>query len=118
MTHTFKVGDEGKTREGYPYRVLSTDARGEYPVIAEILHPSGWRAHTFTSDGQHIASSECQLDLTPPKATVTVWVPLLRDDGIVFYGCAQPTRSMALDNKFEVIAVKEVTIAEGEGMDE
>lgn len=67
MPYEFKVGAEGKTRAGFPYRVVVTGCRGNFPIGAEIYHHDEWELLTFTNEGKFYTedrTEEC--DLMPP----------------------------------------------------
>lgn len=71
-TPKFKVGDTGRTRAGYTYRVIKTDHEKvwkgrEYPIIAAIRDETDDDAfRTFTADGTYCVGDACDWDLMPP----------------------------------------------------
>jgi hypothetical protein len=86
MTHQFKVGDTGKTRDGRPYRVIATDLNSNKTIVA-IIEYNGYDDATMRfADGRHFADGGLQAgDLMPPTPAVyinvyddsdgTLWTP-------------------------------------------
>ena len=86
MTHQFKVGDTGKTRDGRPYRVIATDLKSNKTIVA-IIEYNGYDDATMRfANGRHFADGGPQAgDLMPPSFAVyinvyddsdgTLWTP-------------------------------------------
>ena len=53
------------TREGNPVRIICTDARGEYPIIALVEHYDGGNdnAYSYTKDGVYYPVETSEEDL-------------------------------------------------------
>lgn len=74
-----KVGDEGMTRGGCPYHIVSvTSRRAGRPIIAEVSGPSsGWIVDHYLSGGKCWSEGDSLADLMPPTRKVTTrraWV--------------------------------------------
>lgn len=82
MTHTYKVGDKGKTRGGdqtaddkrpqdYEVIAVGRDLVGGKSIVAIV----GGFAHEFYGDGRtHGPQTDYWLDLIPPKRRIQGWV--------------------------------------------
>lgn len=63
----FKVGDEVLYREGTPAKVIHTNAKGEYPIIALIISPSNGNDYplSFTEEGREFSHGDIALRRKP-----------------------------------------------------
>ena len=53
-----EMGKEYKTRDGREVVILATNGRGPYPIVGQILKPSGeWRHANWSNDGRIIHDS-------------------------------------------------------------
>ena len=69
----FKVGDEGLTRGGLRYLVRLTDARGGYPILAEIEASDGtWHCGWRLANGCFASTGEDGNDLMPVRCVPRV----------------------------------------------
>jgi hypothetical protein len=87
MTHQFKVGDTGKTRDGRRYRVIATDLKSEDTIVAAITLLSGeeYVALRFATGKRFADGTSDADDLMPPTPAVyinvyddsdgTLWTP-------------------------------------------
>jgi hypothetical protein len=101
MTHQFKVGDRGKTRDGREYRVILTDARGDEPIVALVYDARGSDdAWNFRNDGRFTCEGRSPLDLmppSPPTRKIKRWVmlyPTSWGDGAVFEAYANERQAL------------------------
>lgn len=99
MTHKFKTGDTGLTRNGRPYRVIADDAKGgAYPIVALISYADYADAEISSQnrlDGSHYLSDKASpLDLMPPVQSVYINV-YEDDDGLMFWRDVYSTRGEA-----------------------
>lgn len=93
----FKVGQIVKTRRGQRARIVATDMRNKYPILAlveRMNEPNQESIITCTEDG-HLCPDgiERDNDLMPP--TKTVWLNLYRDGpGAVYYDTEKEARNV------------------------
>ena len=53
-----EMGKEYRTRDGREVVILATNGRGPYPIVGQILNPSGeWRHINWSNDGRIIHDS-------------------------------------------------------------
>ena len=98
MTHQFKVGDTGKTRDGRPYRVIATDLKFDDTIVAIIENNGGneFAAMRF-ANGHVVADGGLQAgDLMPPIPAVYVNV-YEQEDGTRVAGASTFTSREAAD---------------------
>jgi hypothetical protein len=74
MTHQFKVGDTGKTRDGRPYRVIATDLKSDKTIVAIIENNGCDEFATMRfANGNLVAGGMAQAgDLMPPIPAVYI----------------------------------------------
>lgn len=67
-----------RTREGRPARILCTDRKGTYPILALILHKDNFEEHWIYSAEGKVAgtTNECVNDLV--NVPVTKWINLYK----------------------------------------
>ena len=97
-------------------RVLCIDRNDTYPVLSR---KNGGRVNSHHSDGRHFSSESCNLvplqKKPEEKKVCSVPLHLIKDQcGNVFARCDNRT----LHHGDKIIASKDVTITEGEGMEE
>lgn len=108
MGYEFKVGDEGKTRHGNPYRVLSVDARGRQPVISEVCVDGMWSIRIHNADGKYWPQGHDDFrDLMPP--TRKVWANIYPASAI--YDCREDADRCASEHR---VACVEIEIPAGD----
>lgn len=106
-------GAEGiTTRSGYPVRIYAVETGQTYGVHGAYQHPDGeWLCETWTPEGRYTTIPvEDPRDLMPPKNCRRVYLAMWRH-GLVLSGDTDP-RTRASPG--EIIALKTVTITEGE----
>ena len=88
-----------QTKNGRKVRVLCTDAREPYPVIALIEETK--LTGCFTSDGRDTRGAESSWDLinVPEEVTVDVWVNVYKNlrDETFFSVASTPTKEGSLE---------------------
>ena len=73
MSYVFKPGDQGKTRDGRPYRVLATDVKSHQPLLAAIIENIGIEnIYYYDSKGNWDGIYPNSHDLLPPTRIVVV----------------------------------------------
>ena len=99
MTHQFKVGDTGKTRDGRPYRVIATDLKSDETIVAIIEHNGGDEFATMRfANGNVVAGGMAQAgDLMPPTPAVYINV-YKREDGALVAGAYNQSSREDADN--------------------
>lgn len=68
MKHEWKVGDTGKTRGGYDFRIVCVDAKGDYPIIALIDYGRPNESVILVKENGRLYKddSDASADLMPP----------------------------------------------------
>jgi hypothetical protein len=108
-----------QTRDGRPARILCTDAKSSFPIIALVTMFDGSEAaHPYYAEGNSRSSSIHPFDLVnvPVKRTITVrrWLIVFNDGTSLLSSEPLPMGSR------EVFAVRELniieTLTEGEGL--
>ena len=75
------------TRGGRPARIIRTDARGEYPVVALVEYDDASDDYTYTKDGIFSIGGSGEEDLFFAPEKHEGWVNLLKDlNGDAFVG--------------------------------
>jgi hypothetical protein len=74
MTHQFKVGDTGKTRDGRRYRVIATDLKSDETIAAAITNPSGeeYVVVRFATGKYFVDETPDKSDLMPSTPAVYI----------------------------------------------
>lgn len=70
MTHTFKRGDTGLTRDGRKFEVLADDMGGTHLLLVRAWGGGRWLAYEMRADGTS-SSTGVDHDLMPPPPPVT-----------------------------------------------
>jgi len=71
VTHTFKRGDAGLTRDGRKFEVLADDMGAAFPLAVRIAFGKEWDVWRFTSAGRGHPDIDNASDLMPPPPPVT-----------------------------------------------
>lgn len=59
----------------YPARIVATDAKGDYPIVALVEYGNCENVWTFRADGSYLdAGASCLRDAPAPKASGTDWI--------------------------------------------
>lgn len=87
------------TREGKPARIVCTDAKGKYPVVALITTEENFEiAHHFKEDGTYIDGAVNLSDLFFTTEKKEGWVSVYRNArGNIFFSSPYRTEEEALD---------------------
>lgn len=91
------------TREGKPARIVCTDAKGKYPVIALITTEENFEiAHHFKEDGTYIDGAVNLSDLFFTTEKKEGWVSVYRNArGNIFFSSTYRTKEEALDALYD-----------------
>ena len=87
-----------RQRDGAEARILATDCRSGFPIVAEILAPNGkWVVQLFQRDGSALCSTEESLVNIPERSSVWVtarlpsdvkrgvrWTPFTKQEAMAF----------------------------------
>src|SRR5574337_94440 len=74
-----------QTRAGHPARIICTDRKGEYPIVALVDDDD--KARCFTKDGMYWASSKpCNNDLVNVPQKREGWINIYQDSRRGRYG--------------------------------
>lgn len=70
-----------QTSSGYPARIISTDVKGAYSIVALLDGENGEVPHLYNSDGKFYTNETYSLDLVnvPEKKTVRRYINLYPD---------------------------------------
>ena len=86
------------TREGLHVRILCTDAKNTYPIVALVDNEKGESTENYMPDGKFFEDEECRLDLFFDVATKKGWVNLYRTErGFIIFGSVFDTKEDAID---------------------
>ena len=91
------------TREGKPARIVCTDAKGKYPVVALITTEENFEiAHHFKEDGTYIDGAVNLSDLFFTTEKKEGWVSVYRNGrGNIFFSSPYRTKEEALDALYD-----------------
>lgn len=91
------------TREGKPARIVCTDAKGKYPVVALITTEENFEiAHHFKEDGTYIDGAVNLSDLFFTTEKKEGWVSVYRNTrGNIFFSSPYRTKEEALDALYD-----------------
>ena len=91
------------TREGKSARIVCTDAKGKYPVIALITTEENFEiAHHFKEDGTYIDGAVNLSDLFFTTEKKEGWVSVYRNArGNIFFSSTYRTKEEALDELYD-----------------
>lgn len=119
---TLKRGDVVTDGWGCSWTVLVTDGKPPFPVVVQSL--DGCATWAFTAEGSWDCLSDdgtwnSKSNLQPPKRKKTVWVGLLDDGSSVLASTKYEIKDKValIWGKSTFLAIKEVIIEEGEGME-
>lgn len=119
----FEVGQIWLCRNDSKRLIISTTKPGDRPVVACFLCGGG--VHDRTVDGRSskaYESGEDLISLYTPKRTKDCWLVLFsgHDGSRLYFSCEeehQPKLSTWTSYGWKVLAIKKVTVTEGEGID-
>jgi hypothetical protein len=128
MNYKFKDGDAGLTSHGYPYRVIETGAKGDFPVVALISYVDDMeRPIAFTASGEgpmvNIYGLGPGFKLLPPepvKIKRTMWINVYPPNTGPRGGCWSTFEDAKRYRVENCIATVPVTFEfyEGEGLED
>ena len=74
------------TRDGKNARIICTDAKNNYPIVALIETSNGKERQPcgYKKDGTYVAGEELSCDLFFAPEKHEGWINLYKDDGIVY----------------------------------
>lgn len=74
------------TRSGRKARIICTDAKNDYPIVALIETPNGKESQPcgYKKDGTYVVGEELSCDLFFAPEKHEGWINLYKDDGIVY----------------------------------
>jgi hypothetical protein len=123
MTKPFNTKEPVQTREGKKARIICTDAKGEYPIIALVEFDSHEAVYYYRSNGEARDATcfvweKSQNDLVNVPQKRTVWVNMYPPDDLSFccgytYTTRQAADEMAVGNREACV---EIEYTEGEGL--
>lgn len=118
MNKPFDTTKPVQTRDGRKARIICTDAKGKYPLVALVDTEENEMALNYLQNGKFFSDREHNNDLVniPETKTVEFWVNVYNDGEV---GNAWRTKEDAIGCRdVGLFAVKKVTIEvkEGEGL--
>ena len=74
------------TRDGRKARIICTDAKNDYPIVALIETPNGKERQPcgYKKDGTYVVGEKLSCDLFFASEKHEGWINLYKDDGIVY----------------------------------
>ena len=74
------------TRDGRKARIICTDAKNDYPIVALIETPNGKERQPcgYKKDGTYVVGEKLSCDLFFAPEKHEGWINLYKDDGIVY----------------------------------
>lgn len=101
-----------QTRRGYPVTILTTDGRGNYPVVGYIWERTD--VHTWMRSGRYFADLEGPLDLINVPEKRTAYVNIVKGaKRLKLYRTSQEAAS-AFDQDGPLIARVKIEYTEGQ----
>jgi hypothetical protein len=90
-----------RQRNGREARILATDCRADYPIVAEILRGDGaWTLHFFQRDGRAICFPETSLVNIPER--VSWFVVVRKSEGMTRF-TKEKEQSYSVNGTIELI---------------
>ena len=86
------------TREGMTVRILCTDSKNTYPIVALVSNGEVESTENYMPDGSYLENEENKLDLFFDVPLKRGWVNLYRTGkGMIIFGNVRETKEDALD---------------------
>ena len=91
------------TREGHSVRILCTDAKGDYPVVALVKKSENTDdVHIFRENGLYLEGHEVNVDLFFAPEKKEGWVSVYRNvRGAIFFSTTYSTKEEAIDALYD-----------------
>ena len=90
------------TRDGRNARIICTDAKALYPIIALVESPNHVDeiARSYTKDGYFSPGEEYDCDLFFASEKHEGWLNLFKDLGIIYGGCVYTSKDEAKEEEY------------------
>ena len=86
------------TREGMTVRILCTDSKNTYPIVALVSNGEVESTENYMPDGSYLENEENKFDLFFDVPLKHGWVNLYRTEkGMIIFGNVRETKEDALD---------------------
>ena len=86
------------TREGMTVRILCTDSKNTYPIVALVSNGAVESTENYMPDGSYLENEENKFDLFFDVPLKHGWVNLYRTEkGMIIFGNVRETKEDALD---------------------
>ena len=86
------------TRDGMTVRILCTDSKNTYPIVALVSNGEVESTENYMPDGSYLENEENKLDLFFDVPLKHGWVNLYRTEkGMIIFGNVRETKEDALD---------------------
>ena len=86
------------TRDGMTVRILCTDSKNTYPIVALVSNGEVESTENYMQDGSYLENEENKFDLFFDVPLKHGWVNLYRTEkGMIIFGNVRETKEDALD---------------------
>ena len=86
------------TRDGRPVRIVCTDSKNTYPIVALVSNGEVESTENYMPDGSYLENEENKFDLFFDVPLKHGWVNLYRTEkGMIIFGNVRETKEDALD---------------------
>jgi hypothetical protein len=113
-------GHKWQTRDGRDVRIVCTDAKGNWPIVALVYDGASEKASSYTRRGNYslnTVTAHDLIDAPKPKRVIEGWVNVYVDrGGNPWFGNIHDTKSDADDAGEDRIACIHIRAEEGEGL--
>ena len=72
------------TRDGRAVRIVCTDVKGEYPIMALVPDKQQELAYRYLRNGRQLTYTDSPVDLCFPTTKREGWINLYKDEGITY----------------------------------
>ena len=72
------------TRDGREVRIVCTDVKGEYPIMALVPDKQQELAYRYLINGRQLTYTDSPVDLCFPTTKREGWINLYKDEGITY----------------------------------
>jgi len=124
MAQKIELGKKYKTRDGRPARVIVTDKKGNFPVVALVTSKDGLEESQFSYDatGRYLGYSQPHhIDIIEVQPEITVWMNVYKNvqTGEYMPGAYLKENAAKLPKPGQgTVARVKITFNEGQGLED